>query len=241
MSLHQTSPAATVTVSAQALLFDFDGVLVSSLGSVQRCWRQWAKLYGIPDADSFNIPHGVPARDIIRQLRPEVDQAAALQVIEGLEIDDVADLKVLPGVQALLQSLPPERWSIVTSCTRPLLLGRLRAAGLPMPQNVVTADDVTRGKPDPEPYRSGADLLGFAPEDCIVVEDAPSGVAAGIGAGCRVLAVLSSTPPQQLQAATWIIESLNGVTALSSPSGLSLALPVVDRKAFVLCSPPRIQ
>lgn len=224
MNVLQTS---TITTTAQGLLFDFDGVLVSSLGSVQRCWRQWAKIYEIPDAENYNIPHGVPARQIIADLRPDVDQAEALRVIEDLEVEDTADLRVLDGVADLLKSLPPERWSIVTSCTRRLLEARLRAAGLPEPPNVVTADSVTKGKPDPEPYRRGAELLGFLPEDCIVVEDAPSGVAAGIGAGCRVLAVLSSTPAAELRAATWIAESLNGVTAYASPEGLTLTLPVL--------------
>ena len=216
-----------VKVAAKGLLFDFDGVLVSSLGSVQRCWRAWAKIYEIPDAENYNIPHGVPARRIIADLRPDVDQAEALRVIEDLEIADVSDLTVLPGVADLLRSLPPERWSIVTSCTRRLMEARLSAAGLPEPPNVVTADSVTKGKPDPEPYRRGAELLGFAPEDCIVVEDAPSGVAAGVGAGCRVLAVLSSTPAEELRAATWIAESLDGVTAAVSAEGLSLTLPVI--------------
>jgi sugar-phosphatase len=221
------SEATVLKVTAKGLLLDFDGVLVSSLGSVQRCWRQWARIYDIPDAENYNIPHGVPAREIIASLRPDVDQAEALRVIEDLEIEDVSDLQVLAGVADLLKSLPPERWSIVTSCTRRLMEARLHAAGLPEPPNVVTADSVTKGKPDPEPYRRGAELLGFAPEDCIVVEDAPSGVAAGIGAGCRVLAVLSSTPAGELRAATWIAQSLDGVTAVASPDGLSITLPVL--------------
>ena len=216
-----------ITATTQGLLFDFDGVLVSSLGSVRRCWRQWAKMYNIPDADNYDIPHGVPARQIIYDLRPDVDQAEALRVIEDLEIEDVSDLQVLPGVADLLRSLPPERWSIVTSCTRRLMEARLRAAGLPEPPNVVTADSVSKGKPDPEPYRRGAELLGFAPKECIVVEDAASGVAAGIGAGCRVLAVLSSTPASELQAATWIAKSLDGVTASTSAEGLTLMMPVL--------------
>ena len=214
--------ADLISADTKGLLFDFDGVLVSSLGSVQRCWRRWAAIYAIPDAENFNIPHGVPARDIIRMLRPDVDQGEALRVIEDLEIDDVADLNVLPGVAELLKSLPPDRWSIVTSCTYRLLEGRLRAAGLPEPRNVVSADHVTHGKPDPEPYRRGAELLGFAPEDCIVVEDAPSGVRAGTGAGCRVLAVLSSTPAAELAHATWITDSLDGATATLADDGLTL-------------------
>lgn len=212
-------------IEAAAFLFDMDGVLISSLGSAVRCWRRWAALYDIPDAANFELPHGVPARDIIRMLRPDVDQAQALRVIEDLEIDDVSDLVVLPGVADLLRSLPPERWTIVTSCTRRLADARLRAAGLPEPAAIITADMVTRGKPDPEPYRRGAELLGFAPADCVVVEDAASGVAAGIGAGCRVLAVLSSTPAAELQAATWIAPSLDGVTAEASSSGLRITLP----------------
>ena len=158
---------------------------------------------------------------------PHVDQAEALRVNEDLELNDVSDLTVLPGVRELLQSLPPERWCIVTSCTRRLLEGRLRAADLPIPSNLISGDDVLRGKPDPEPYRRGAELLGFAPEDCIVVEDAPAGVGAGVAAGSRVLAVLTSTPAAELQAATWIAPSLNGVTALASPQRLSLTIPVI--------------
>ena len=217
----------TVQVEAQAFLFDMDGVLISSLGSAVRCWRRWAAIYGIPDAENFELPHGVPARDIIRSLRPDVDQDEALRVIEDLEIDDVSDLVVLPGVDHLLRSLPPERWTIVTSCTRRLADARLQAAGLPLPPAMITADMVNRGKPDPEPYRRGAELLGFATADCIVVEDAASGVAAGAGAGCRVLAVLSSTPAEELRAATWIAQSLNGVQAFLSESGLQVHLPIV--------------
>lgn len=215
---------APVEITAQAFLFDMDGVLISSLGSAVRCWRRWAAIYGIPDAEHFELPHGVPARDIIRTLRPDVDQDEALRVIEDLEIDDVDDLTVLPGVADLLQSLPPERWTIVTSCTRRLADARLQAAGLPLPAAIVTSDMVTRGKPDPEPYRMGAELLGFQPADCIVVEDAASGVAAGVAAGSRVLALLSSTPAEELQAATWIASSLDGVTATATGEGLQIIL-----------------
>ncbi len=217
---------APIEIQAQAFLFDMDGVLISSLGSAVRCWRRWAAMYGIPDAENFDLPHGVPARDIIRQVRPDVDADEALRVIEDLEIEDVSDLRVLPGVADLLASLPAERWTIVTSCTRRLADARLQAAGLPLPKRMITADMVTRGKPDPEPYRRGAEVLGFAPEDCIVVEDAASGVAAGAAAGCRVLALLSSTPADELQAATWIAESLDGVTAHASGTGLQITLPL---------------
>ena len=212
-----------VDVQAQGLLFDMDGVLVSSIGSVVRCWRQWCRLYDVPGADRFEVPHGQRAVDILHSLRPDIDPAEGLRVIEDLEIADTGDLRVLPGVQALLADLPSERWAIVTSATRRLLVGRLEAAGLPVPDRIIAADDVTHGKPHPEPYRRGAELLGLAPEECIVVEDAPSGVSAGIAAGCRVLAVLGTHPREELTGATWIADSLNVVSVSSTGSGLSLS------------------
>ena len=215
--------STVVEVRTQGLLFDMDGVLVSSIGSVVRCWRQWCRLYGVPQADSFQVPHGQRAIDIIRGLRPDIDAAEGLRVIEDLEIADTADLRVLPGVQALLGSLPVERWAIVTSATRRLLLGRLAAAGLPVPERIISADSVERGKPDPEPYRKGAAMLGFSPADCVVVEDAPSGVGAGIAAGCRVLGVLGTHTQEELSDATWITKSLEDMQTRVSGEELTLS------------------
>ena len=116
-----------VQVQTQGLLFDMDGVLISSIGSVERCWKRWAKLYQIPDAEDFQVPHGVRAVDIVRLLKPEfseVEVAEGLRVIEDMEIEDTADLKVLRGAKALLSSLPEERWAIVTSATRRLAVAR---------------------------------------------------------------------------------------------------------------------
>lgn len=212
-----------IEVHAQGLLLDMDGVLVSSIGSVVRCWRQWCRLYDVPGAETYVIPHGQRAIDILHSLRPDIDPAEGLRVIEDLEIADTADLRVLPGVQALLAGLPPHQWAIVTSATRRLLVGRLEAAGLPMPDRIIAADDVVHGKPDPEPYRRGAELLGLHPGQCIVVEDAPSGVSAGLAAGCRVLAVLGTHKREELTAATWIADSLNDVAVSSSGPDLSLS------------------
>jgi sugar-phosphatase len=208
-------------------LFDMDGVLVSSIGSVVRSWRRWAKLYDVPDAESFEVPHGMRARDIIKTLRPDVDLQQATRAIEDMEVEDIADLQVLPGVKTLLESLPLERWAIVTSSTRRLLLARLGAAGLPVPERIVSGDDVERGKPDPEPYRRGAELLGFRPEECVVVEDAPSGVRAGKQAGCQVLGVLGTHSAEDLHEADWVVRSLEGLAVTVGPSGLELRfLPV---------------
>ncbi len=213
-----------LAITTRGLLFDMDGVLVSSIGSVTRCWRRWAAHYGIPNAETYEVPHGRRAIDIVKQLRPDIDPIEGLNVIEDMEIDDTADLIVLPGVKSLLESLPPERWAIVTSATRRLLLGRLQAAGLPIPSRIISADMVENGKPHPEPYQRGAALLNLTPEDCIVVEDAPSGIAAGIAAGSRVLAVVTSHAAAELQQADWIVSSLEHVTATTTPAGLTLHL-----------------
>lgn len=211
-----------VSVEAKGILFDMDGVLISSIGSVVRCWKQWAKIYGIPDAENFEVPHGVRAIDTVKMLRPDIDPVEGVRVIEDLEMEDTADLKVLPGVKVLLESLPPERWAIVTSATTRLMLGRLEAAGLPVPTRLISGDMVERGKPDPEPYRKGAALLGAKPEECIVVEDAPQGVGAGIAAGCRVLGVLGTHSQEELRAANWALASLEGLKVTATASGLEL-------------------
>jgi sugar-phosphatase len=209
----------------KGILFDNDGVLISSIGSVIRSWRKWCAIYGIPNPDAYEVPHGVRARDLIQQLRPDLDETQvdqALRVIEDIEIADTADLKVLPGVRSLLAGLPPERWAIVTSGTRRLVDGRLAAANLPVPARIITADMVTHGKPHPEPYQRGAHLLGFSNEDCIVVEDTPTGVAAGLAAGSRVLAVLGTHSAQELSAATWIIPSLDYLQVTEKDGALHL-------------------
>jgi sugar-phosphatase len=220
---------AVIETTTQGLLFDMDGVLISSIESANRCWRRWAIHYGVPDAENYQVPHGVPGRQIIRELLPDVDQDEALHVIEQMEIDDAGEIQVLPGVRELLAGLPPERWTVVTSCTRRLLEVRLRIAGLPMPPKLICADDVTNGKPNPEPYLMGAAALGFAPEDCIVVEDAVSGVESGVAAGCRVLALLSSTPHSKLVKATWIARSLAVVKVAVEADGLTLTIPLARK------------
>jgi len=216
-----------VCVSAKGILFDMDGVLVSSIESVVRSWRRWAELYNLPNAETFEIPHGVRAKDIIKTLLPDVDLQEAVRVIEDIEVEDVADLRVLPGVKTLLEGLPPERWAIVTSSTQRLLLARLGAARLPVPERIISGDRVKRGKPDPEPYRLGAGLLGFRPEECVVVEDAPSGVEAGKAAGCRVLSVLGTHSAAELHEADWVVGSLERLAVAADDAGLELRfLPV---------------
>jgi sugar-phosphatase len=211
-----------VELQAQGLLFDMDGVLVSSIAGAVRCWRRWAAEYGVANAEQVEIPHGVPARDIAQLLVPGIDVATGLRRIEDLEIADVGDLTVLPGARELLQSLPLERWAIVTSATRRLLVARLAAAELPVPERLISADMVERGKPNPEPYLKGAARLGFAAKDCVVFEDAPGGVRAGVAAGCQVIGVLGTSTREELLAAgaVWLVSSLAEVRAQVVEGGL---------------------
>jgi len=143
-----------------------------------------------------------------------------------MELEDVADLEVLPGVKTLLESLPMERWAIVSSATYRLLIGRLKVAGLPVPERIVSGDRVVHGKPHPEPYLRGAELIHAAPSDCIVIEDAPSGARAGKAAGCRVLGVLGTHSAEELRAVgvDWVVESLERVKAEAVEGGLRLTL-----------------
>jgi mannitol-1-/sugar-/sorbitol-6-phosphatase len=217
-----------ICFETRGLLFDMDGVLVSSIGSVLRSWRRWAAMYGVPNAETYEVPHGMRAIEIVKSLRPDIDPYEALRVIEDIEMNDTDDLTVLPGVKALLESLPPERWAIVTSATRRLMLGRLKVAGLPVPVNIISADEVQRGKPDPEPYVLGAGLLGCKPEECIVIEDAPSGVSAGKAARARVLGVLGTHTLSDLHEADWVVGSLEDVQVTASAEKLEFCfVPVV--------------
>jgi sugar-phosphatase len=220
---------SVVQVDAAGLLFDMDGVLVSSIAGAVRCWRRWAAEYGVLDAEKVDIPHGIPARDIAQWLVPDIDVSAGLKRIEDLEIDDVGDLILLPGAKALLESLPLERWAIVTSATKRLLVARLAAAKLPVPERLISADMVEHGKPNPEPYLKGAAVLGVAAKDCVVFEDAPNGVRAGVAAGCRVVGVLGTTGAEELleAGANWLVESLASVTAEVMDGGLRLKVETV--------------
>lgn len=215
-----------VRIQATGVLFDMDGVLTSSIGSVNRSWRRWAEHYGLPDASTLAVPHGKRAIDIVAKLKPDVDVLEGLRLIEEMEIADGEDVKALTGVRTLLEALPAQRWAIVTSATFRLVTARLKAAELPVPERIISAESVERGKPDPEPYRRGAELIHAAPADCIVVEDAPSGVAAGVAAGCRVLGVLGTHDLEELLAmgASWVVRSLEDVRAEAGPQGVVLTL-----------------
>ena len=216
------------STSCSALLFDMDGVLIDSTPAVARVWHQWAIEHGLDPDEVVHRAHGRPSVATIRDLLPNSDIEAEDREVERREIEDLDGVVPLPGVIELLNSLPAERWTIVTSCTRPLALVRLRAAGLPTHTKLITSTDITNGKPHPEPYLKGASLLGYPAADCIVVEDAPAGIRAGKAAGARVIAFPTTMDRQELQnaKADWILRNCSDIRAANDGGGLVLTLSV---------------
>jgi sugar-phosphatase len=191
------------------VLFDLDGVLVDSTPAVARVWAGWAHEHGFDPDEVVRSAHGKPSVATIRELLPGADHEAENREVERREIEDVDGVIPLPGAMELLQALPVEKWAIVTSCTRALAGVRISAARLPKPKHLVTATDVVRGKPHPEPYLKGAQILGVAPKDCLVLEDAPAGIRAGKAAGARVLALRTTASDAELHeaGADWIVDN----------------------------------
>jgi sugar-phosphatase len=215
-----------IETGCRALLFDLDGVLIDSTPAVARVWTRWAAEHGFDPETVVHKAHGRPSRITIRELLPNSDIDREDREVERWEMEDLDGVVLLPGAGQLLNSLPPERWTIATSCTRALAEVRLRAAGLPIPKTMITASDVKIGKPDPEPYLKAAAKLGFAASDCVVMEDAASGVRAGKAAGARVIAFLTTMTRRDLEdaGADWIVQNCADIAASNDGDGLQLSL-----------------
>ncbi len=207
-----------------------DGVLIDSTPAVARVWHRWAVEHGLDPETVVRMAHGRPSRTTIRELLPNADIDREDREVERREMEDLDGVVLLPGARQLLNILPPERWTVATSCTRPLAEVRLRAAGLPIPKTMITSSDVKIGKPDPEPYLKAAAKLGFAASDCIVVEDAPAGIRAGKAAGAKVIAFLTTMIRRDLDdaGADWIVQNCADIAASNAASndddGLRLSL-----------------
>jgi mannitol-1-/sugar-/sorbitol-6-phosphatase len=214
-------------IACKGVLFDLDGVLADSTPAVARVWSIWAKKHGFDPEETVHRAHGRPSLATIRELLPGADHAAENAVVECMEIEDIGGVVPLPGAVELMSALPALQWTVVTSCTRPLALVRLRAAGLPIPAKMITSTDITNGKPDPEPYLKGAALLGLHGSDCVVFEDAPAGIRAGKAAGARVIALQTTERDELLRdaGADWIVKDCSSVHVdESSPRGITLLL-----------------
>jgi mannitol-1-/sugar-/sorbitol-6-phosphatase len=209
------------TFSCSAILFDLDGVLVDSTRAVDREWREWAARKGVDGDAVMAVAHGVRTIEVIRRVAPHLDAEVEAAAIENHEAHDQRGVTVMPGAADLLNSIPAERWGVVTSGSRLLAQNRLRYCGLPVPDVLVTSDDVTNGKPHPEPYLLGAQRMGFRPEECLVIEDAPAGIQSARAAGMSVIGMASTYAPERLVDAdlvvrlfSWILVSENGAGSL---------------------------
>lgn len=217
-----------IAIRCRAVLFDLDGVLIDSTPAVARVWYRWAIERGFDPEKVVKMAHGRPSRTTIHDLLPAADIEAEDREVERREIEDLEGVVPLPGAKQLLDSLPPDRWTIATSGTRPLAEVRLRAAGLPTPASMITASEVRVGKPDPEPYLKAAASLGCRPSECVVVEDAPAGVRSGRTAGARVIAFPTTMPAQELEdaGANWIVRNCVDISARCEGGELVLTLPL---------------
>ncbi len=215
----------------QAILFDLDGVLVDSTPGVTRVWRAWARERGLDPEQVVHVAHGQRTIETVRMVAPHLDALQETHLMEQRELNDTDGLRVLPGARAMLAKLPPERYTIVTSGTRLLAAKRLQVAALPVPSQMITADDVARGKPDPEPYLAGATSLGFEPKDCLVFEDAPSGIRSAKSSGMLAIGLTTTYPPVELSEADSIIPSLEAVrVAITSSRELLVSIEEYPRQ-----------
>ena len=179
--------------SYSAFLFDMDGTLLSSIAAAERVWGAWARRHGI-DVERF-LPtiHGVRAADTIsRQELPDIDLATEVEWVTRGELEDIDGVVAIDGVVDFLNALPRDRWAIVTSASLELATRRLAAAGIPLPPMMISAADVTRGKPNPDGFLLAASRLGFDPADCLVFEDAPAGIQAAEASGGDVMVITAT-------------------------------------------------
>jgi len=214
------------TLDCRTLLFDLDGVLVDSTECVERTWRDWAALRGLEAGDVLRVAHGRRAVETVRLLAPALDAEEELAALVAREATETAGVYDVEGARELLHALPPGSWAVVTSGVRAVAELRLRHTRLPIPAVMVCADEVTRGKPDPEGYLTAAARLGAPPGECIVVEDAPAGLGAAGAAGMRSIALTTTHSASELTAATVVADRLTALRVeVRGGHGLRVTVP----------------
>lgn len=220
-----------MSITCEALIFDLDGVLVDSEDAVEQRWRYWAERRDIPFEEVEAVYHGRPMAEVIREVAPHLDAEAETEEMNDVTTAAPDTLQAFDGAEQLLDNLPEDRWTIATSGRRRTATNRLSQVGLPIPNTLVTADDIEKGKPAPDPYLLAADRLGVEPARCVVFEDAPGGVEAAQRAGAHVIGVATATPPDALAPADGIVWSVADVRVEPTAHGPLLVhwLPAADR------------
>jgi sugar-phosphatase len=201
-------------INCHAILFDMDGVLVDSTACVERHWHAWARLHGLDAERILAISHGKRAIDTMYLVASSLDLDFGQEALlfEQGQTRDLEGIVALPGALELVTALPSECWAIVTSATLAMATARLEAVGLPFPHTFITAEEVHQGKPHPEGYLKAASLLGAAPGDCLVIEDAPAGIQAARAGDIPVLAVTTTFPIEKLYEANSITSGLHNLS-----------------------------
>jgi mannitol-1-/sugar-/sorbitol-6-phosphatase len=212
-----------------AILFDLDGVLVDSTRSVDRQWRKWASENHVDPEKVMEIAHGRRTIEVIQLLAPQIDPSAEVERLERMEAEDHEGVTVMPGAADLLSTIPDGRWCVVTSGTRYLARARLKLGDLPVPQVLVSADDVKDGKPHPEPFLYGARLMGVDPKDCLVIEDAPNGLRAAHAAKMKAIALTSTYRAEELVEADAIVDSLTQIHIGSGGRDATMVIDIFGR------------
>jgi sugar-phosphatase len=179
-------------ISCDAILFDMDGTLVDSTACVVRQWRLWTERHGLDFDSVLRVSHGRPTSETIREVAPHLATEQEFRAFEQAEIEDRSGVKEVAGARLFLDSVPRGRWAVVTSASGELARVRIECAGLPVPEVLISADRIERGKPDPEGFLLAARLLKAAPERCLVIDDSPAGIQAGRAAGMRVLGMTTT-------------------------------------------------
>ena len=207
-------------IQCSAFLFDLDGVLVDSRAVVERVCRLWAARLGIDSDALLRVAHGRRTRDTVRIVAPHLDPEREAAWIDDKELLDTEGLVEVPGAGRFVSSLPAGRWAVVTSCGRDLARLRLSSVGIPLPAVIITSEDVSNGKPAPDGYRLGAERLGVDPGACVVFEDAPPGIAAGLAAGARVVALRTTHPDADFSAAAAVITDYHALRVRQAGNSL---------------------
>jgi mannitol-1-/sugar-/sorbitol-6-phosphatase len=203
-----------------AILFDLDGTLVDSNEAVVHQWQNFATRHGLQLADILAVSHGRQTGETMRIVAPHIDVEEEVRAHHRAEIENCSGVRPVHGAAELLSALREDEWAVVTACPRKLAEARIRAAGLPLPRHLIPAELVSRGKPHPDGFLLGAERLGVAPARCLVLEDAHTGIEAGLAAGMAVIGVATTFPRERLKATacvddlTWLTLSRGTATRL---------------------------